>query len=63
MIAVNSDRVASIVATGGYTTIGMTIGGKYVAVTMPSQDFKLSLLTEGVKSDGDCLADWIKNNK
>lgn len=63
MIAVNSDRVASIVATGGYTTIGMTIGGKYVAVSMPSDAFKLSLLTEGVKSDGDTLVDWIAKNK
>ena len=44
-----------------YTIIAMTVNGKVVVVSIPSNDFKVSESSEDFR-EGDTLADWLARN-
>ena len=56
----NTDFFASIGVDETHTQIAMTIGGKVLAVKVPSHDFKVEY-GEAFRK-GDTLADWLARN-
>ena len=57
----NTDFFASIGVDETHTQIAMTIGGKVVVVSIPSNDFKVYESSEDFR-EGDTLADWLARN-
>lgn len=57
----HTDFFASIGVYEKNTKIGMTICGKNVVVSIPSNDFKISECSEDFR-EGDTLADWLARN-
>ena len=56
-----TDCVSSIGVDATHTTIAMTVGGKIVVISIPSNDFKIHDCSDCYKN-GDSLADWLKRN-
>ena len=56
-----TERIASIGIETTHTNIAMTIGGKIVVISIPSNDLKIHDSSDGYKK-GDSLADWLKRN-
>ena len=57
----HTDFFASIGVDETNTHIAMTIGGKVVVVSIPSNDFKVYESSEDFR-EGDTLADWLARN-
>ena len=57
----NTEFVASIGVGEKHTTIAMTVGGKTVVISIPSNDFKINVYSNDYKN-GDTLADWLARN-
>ena len=56
-----TECVAYICVDADYTNIAMTVNGKVVVVSIPSNDFKVYESSEDFR-DGDTLADWLARN-
>lgn len=56
-----TDFFASIGVGATHTNIAMTVGGKIVVISIPSNDFKIHYSSDSYKN-GDSLADWLKRN-
>ena len=56
-----TDLFASISVGETHTNIAMTVGGKIVVISIPSNDFKIHDSSDSYKN-GDSLADWLKRN-
>ena len=56
-----TECIASIGVGASYTSIAMTINGKVVVVSIPSNDFKTYKSSEDFR-EGDTLADWLARN-
>ena len=57
----NTECVASIGVCETRTCIAMTVGGKVVIASIPSNDFKIHGSSEDFR-EGDTLADWLARN-
>ena len=57
----NTDFFASICVDETHTKIAMTICGKVVVFSIPSNDFKVYESSEDFR-EGDTLADWLARN-
>lgn len=56
-----TERDASIGVDATHTNIAMTVGGKIVVISIPSNDFKIHNCSDDYKN-GDTLADWLARN-
>ena len=56
-----TECAVSIGVDATHTNIAMTIGGKIVVISIPSNDLKIHDSSDGYKN-GDSLADWLKRN-
>lgn len=56
-----TDLFASIGVGATHTSIAMTVGGKIVVISIPSNDFKICNSSEDYRN-GDSLADWLARN-
>ena len=57
----NTECAASISVDETHAIIAMTVGGKVVIASIPSNDFKIHESSEDVR-EGDTLADWLARN-
>ena len=57
----HTECIASIGVGEYYTSIAMTINGKVIVVSIPSNDFKTYKSSDDFR-EGDTLADWLARN-
>ena len=56
-----TECISSIGVGEKHTQIAMTVGGKIVVISIPSNDFKIHDCSDCYKN-GDSLADWLNRN-